>query len=118
MMTSISRKLVSEVEKVKLRKTELRGLIRNNIALLNIMAEELTIYINRLPKNKQNQVSKYIKWFLANLNELARRIEIAFSFEDVDTKGKSKIMTIPSPLDDILPEIKAEDDINICLKVI
>ena len=113
MMTSISRKFVSEVEKVRLRKTELRGLIRNNLALLNIMAEDLTIYISRLPKNKQNQVSMYIKWFLSNLDELARRVETAFSFKDEDTKERSRIVTIPSPPDDIPPEIKAEDGINI-----
>ena len=118
MMTSISKKLVSEAEKIRLRKRDLRGLIRNNLALLNIMTEDLTIYLSRLPKSKQNQVNKYIKWFLANLDELVRRVELSFSIESEDTRENSNIITIPSPPDDIPPEIKAEDDINICLKVI
>ncbi len=57
MMTSISKKLVSEAEKIRLRKRDLRELIRNNLALLNIMTEDLTIYLSRLPKSKQNQVN-------------------------------------------------------------
>jgi len=117
-MTSISKKLVSEAEKIRLRKRDLRGLIRNNLALLNIMTEDLTIYLSRLPKSKQNQVNKYIKWFLANLDELVRRVELSFSIESEDTRENSNIITIPSPPDDIPPEIKAEDDINISLKVI
>jgi len=117
-MTSISKKLVSEAEKIRLRKRDLRGLIRNNLALLNIMTEDLTIYLSRLPKSKQNQVNKYIKWFLANLDELARRVELSFSIESEDTRENSNIITIPSPPDDIPPEVKAEDDINISLKVI
>ena len=118
MMTSISKKLVSETEKIRLRKRDLRGLIRNNLALLNIMTEDLTIYLSRLPKSKQNQVNKYIKWFLANLDELVRRIELSFSIKSEDTRENSNIITIPSPPDDIPPEVKAEDDINISLKVI
>jgi len=118
MMTSISKKLVSEAEKIRLRKRDLRGLIRNNLSLLNIMTEDLTIYLSRLPKSKQNQVNKYIKWFLANLDELVRRIELSFSIESEDTRESSNIITIPSPPDDIPPEVKAEDDINISLKVI
>lgn len=118
MMTSISKKLVSEAEKIRLRKRDLRGLIRNNLSLLNIMTEDLTIYLSRLPKSKQNQVNKYIKWFLANLDELVRRIELSFSTESEDTRESSNIITIPSPPDDIPPEVKAEDDINISLKVI
>ena len=118
MMTSISKKLVSEAEKIRLRKRDLRGLIRNNLALLNIMTEDLTIYLSRLPKSKQNQVNKYIKWFLANLDELVRRVELSFSIESEDTRENSNIITIPSPPDDIPPEVKAEDDINISLKVI
>ena len=118
MMTSISKKLVSEAEKIRLRKRDLRGLIRNNLALLNIMTEDLTIYLSRLPKSKQNQVNKYIKWFLANLDELVRRVELSFSVESEDTRENSNIITIPSPPDDIPPEVKAEDDINISLKVI
>ena len=118
MMTSISKKLVSEAEKIRLRKKDLRGLIRNNLALLNIMTEDLTIYLSRLPKSKQNQVNKYIKWFLANLDELVRRVELSFSVESEDTRENSNIITIPSPPDDIPPEVKAEDDINISLKVI
>ena len=117
-MTSISKKLVSEAEKIRLRKRDLRGLIRNNLALLNIMTEDLTIYLSRLPKSKQNQVNKYIKWFLANLDELVRRVELSFSIESEDTREDSNIITIPSPPDDIPPEVKAEDDINISLKVI
>jgi len=117
-MTSISKKLVSEAEKIRLRKRDLRGLIRNNLALLNIMTEDLTIYLSRLPKSKQNQVNKYIKWFLANLEELVRRVELSFSIESEDTRENSNIITIPSPPDDIPPEVKAEDDINISLKVI
>ena len=117
-MTSISKKLVSEAEKIRLRKRDLRGLIRNNLALLNIMTEDLTIYLSRLPKSKQNQVNKYIKWFLANLDELVRRVELSFSIESEDTRENSNIITIPSPPDDIPPEVKAEDDINISLKVI
>ena len=85
-MTSISKKLVSEAEKIRLRKRDLRGLIRNNLALLNIMTEDLTIYLSRLPKSKQNQVNKYIKWFLANLDELVRRVELSFSIESEDTR--------------------------------
>ena len=118
MMTSISKKLVSEAEKIRLRKRDLRGLIRNNLALLNIMTDDLTIYLSRLPKSKQNQVNKYIKWFLANLDELVRRVELSFSIESEDTRENSNIITIPSPPDDIPPEVKAEDDINISLKVI
>ena len=118
MMTSISKKLVSEAEKIRLRKRDLRELIRNNLALLNIMTEDLTIYLSRLPKSKQNQVNKYIKWFLANLDELVRRVELSFSIESEDTRENSNIITIPSPPDDIPPEVKAEDDINISLKVI
>jgi len=118
MMTSISKKLVSEAEKIRLRKRDLRGLIRNNLSLLNIMTEDLTIYLSRLPKSKQNQVNKYIKWFLANLDELVRRVELSFSIESEDTRENSNIITIPSPPDDIPPEVKAEDDINISLKVI
>ena len=118
MMTSISKKLVSEAEKIRLRKRDLRGLIRNNLALLNIMTEDLTIYLSRLPKSKQNQVNKYIKWFLANLDELVRRVELSFSIESEDTRENSNIITIPSPPDDIPPEVKAEDDINISLKII
>ena len=118
MMTSISKKLVSEAEKIRLRKRDLRGLIRNNLALLNIMTEDLTIYLSRLPKSKQNQVNKYIKWFLANLDELVRRVELSFSIESEDTRENGNIITIPSPPDDIPPEVKAEDDINISLKVI
>ena len=117
-MTSISKNLVSEAEKIRLRKRDLRGLIRNNLALLNIMTEDLTIYLSRLPKSKQNQVNKYIKWFLANLDELVRRVELSFSIESEDTRENSNIITIPSPPDDIPPEVKAEDDINISLKVI
>ena len=117
-MTSVSKKLVSEAEKIRLRKRDLRGLIRNNIALLSIMTEDLTVYLSRLPKSKQNQVNKYIKWFLANLDELARRVELSFSVENEDTKENGNIITIPSQPDDIPPEIKAEDDINISLKVI
>ncbi len=101
MMTSISKKLVSEAEKIRLRKRDLRGLIRNNLALLNIMTEDLTIYLSRLPKSKQNQVNKYIKWFLANLDELVRRVELSFSIESEDTRENSNIITIPSPPDDI-----------------
>jgi len=118
MMTSISKKLVSEAEKIRLRKRDLRGLIRNNLALLNIMTEDLTIYLSRLPKSKQNQVNKYIKWFLANLDELVRRVELSFNVESEDTRENGNIITIPSPPDDIPPEVKAEDDINISLKVI
>jgi hypothetical protein len=118
MMTSISKKLVSEAEKIRLRKKDLRGLIRNNLSLLNIMTEDLTIYLSRLPKSKQSQVNKYIKWFLANLDELVRRVELSFSLESEDTREDSNIITIPSPPDDIPPEVKAEDDINISLKVI
>jgi len=118
MMISISKQLVSEAEKIRLRKRDLRGLIRNNLALLNIMTEDLTIYLSRLPKSKQNQVNKYIKWFLANLDELVRRVELSFSIESEDTRENSNIITIPSPPDDIPPEVKAEDDINISLKVI
>ena len=118
MMTSISKKLVSEAEKIRLRKRDLRGLIRNNLALLNIMTEDLTIYLSRLPKSKQNQVNKYIKWFLANLDELVRRVELSFSIESEDSRENSNIITIPSPPDDIPPEVKAEDDINISLKII
>jgi hypothetical protein len=118
MMTSISKKLVSDIEKVRLRQAELRGLIRNNLSLLNIMTKDLIIYIGRLPKNKADQVTAYIKWFLANANELVRRIEVSFSFESENTTEKSKIITIPSPPDDIPPELKAEDDINSCLKII
>ena len=118
MMTSISKKLVSEAEKIRLRKKDLRGLIRNNLSLLNIMTEDLTIYLSRLPKSKQNQVNKYIKWFLANLDELVRRVELSFSIESEDTRENSNIITIPSPPDDIPPEVKAEDYINISLKVI
>jgi hypothetical protein len=118
MMTSISKKLVSEAEKIRLRKRDLRGLIRNNLALLNIMTEDLTIYLSMLPKSKQNQVNKYIKWFLANLDELARRVELSFSIENEDTRENGNIITIPSPPDDIPPEVKAEDDINISLKII
>ena len=118
MMTSISKKLVSEAEKIRLRKRDSRGLIRNNLALLNIMTEDLTIYLSRLQKSKQNQVNKYIKWFLANLDELVRRVELSFSTESEDTRENSNIITIPSPPDDIPPEVKAEDDINISLKVI
>ncbi len=117
-MTSISKKLVSEAEKIRLRKKDLRGLIRNNLALLSIMTEDLTIYLSRLPKSKQNQVNKYIKWFLANLDELIRRVELSFSIESEDTRENGNIITIPSPPDDIPPEVKAEDDINISLKVI
>ena len=117
-MTSISKKLVSEAEKIRLRKKDLRGLIRNNLSLLNIMTEDLTIYLSRLPKSKQSQVNKYIKWFLANLDELVRRVELSFSLESEDTREDSNIITIPSPPDDIPPEVKAEDDINISLKVI
>ena len=117
-MTSISKKLVSEAEKIRLRKRDLRGLIRNNLALLNIMTEDLTIYLSKLPKSKQNQVNKYIRWFLANLDELVRRVELSFSIESEDTRENSNIITIPSPPDDIPPEVKAEDDINISLKVI
>jgi hypothetical protein len=118
MMTSISKKLVSEAEKIRLRKRDLRGLIRNNLALLNIMTDDLTIYLSRLPKSKQNQVNKYIKWFLANLDELVRRVELSFNVESEDTRENGNIITIPSPPDDIPPEVKAEDDINISLKVI
>jgi len=118
MMTAISKKLVSEAEKIRLRKRDLRGLIRNNLALLNIMTEDLTIYLSRLPKSKQNQVNKYLKWFLTNLDELVRRVELSFSIESEDTRENSNIITIPSPPDDIPPEVKAEDDINISLKVI
>ena len=82
------------------------------------MTEDLTIYLSRLPKSKQNQVNKYIKWFLANLDELVRRVELSFSIESEDTRENSNIITIPSPPDDIPPEVKAEDDINISLKVI
>lgn len=117
-MTSISKKLVSEAEKIRLRKKDLRGLIRNNLALLNIMTEDLIIYLSRLPKSKQNQVNKYIKWFLANLDELVRRVELSFSIESEDTRENSNIITIPSSPDDIPPEVKAEDDINISLKII
>ncbi len=78
----------------------------------------LTIYLSRLPKSKQNQVNKYIKWFLANLDELVRRVELSFSIESEDTRENSNIITIPSPPDDIPPELKAEDDVNICLKII
>jgi hypothetical protein len=118
MMTSISKKLVSEAEKIRLRKRDLRGLIRNNLALLNIMTEDLTINLSRLPKSKQNQVNKNIKWFLANLDELVRRVELSFNVESEDTRENGNIITIPSPPDDIPPEVKAEDDINISLKVI
>jgi len=118
MMTSISRKLVDDIEKIRLRKTELRGLIRNNLSLLNIMTEDLTVYVSRLPRNRSNQVTTHIKWFLINVKELTERIEVSFSFESEDTKEKSKIVTIPSPPDDIPPELKAEDDVNICLKII
>jgi len=118
MMTSISRKLVDDIEKIRLRKAELRGLIRNNLSLLNIMTEDLTVYVNRLPKNRSSQVTTHIKWFLTNVKELTERIEVSFSFESEDTKEKSKIVTIPSPPDDIPPELKAEDDVNICLKII
>jgi hypothetical protein len=118
MMTSVSKKLVGEAEKIRLRKMDLRGLIRNNLALLNIMTEDLTIYISRLPKSKQSQVHKYIKWFLANLDELVRRVELSFSIENEDTRENGNVITIPSPPDDIPPEIKAEDDINISLKII
>ncbi len=118
MMTSISRKLVDDIEKIRLRKTELRGLIRNNLSLLNIMTEDLTVYVSRLPRNRSNQVTTHIKWFLINVKELTERIEVSFSFESEDTKEKSKIVTIPSPPDDIPPEVKAEDDINISLKIV
>jgi hypothetical protein len=118
MMTSISKKLVSEADRIRLRKGDLRGLIRNNLALLRIMTEDLTIYLSRLPKSKQSQVNKYIKWFLANLDKLVRRVELSFSIENEDTRENGNIITIPSPPDDIPPEVKAEDDINISLKII
>ncbi len=91
-MTSISRKLVDDIEKIRLRKTELRGLIRNNLSLLNIMTEDLTVYVSRLPRNRSNQVTTHIKWFLINVKELTERIEVSFSFESEDTKEKRKIV--------------------------
>ncbi len=82
------------------------------------MTEDLTIYLSRLPKSKQSQVKKYVKWFLANLDELVRRVELSFSIEKEDTREDGNIITIPSPPDDIPPEVNAEDDINISLKII
>jgi hypothetical protein len=110
--------ILSEAERIQKKKTKLRGLIRNNLTLLNILTEDLVIYTRRLPQNKQSLIVRDVNWLMTNVKELTERATISFSFDDEDTVEKGKIITIPNTSDNIPPEFKAEDDINMSLKVI
>jgi hypothetical protein len=112
------RTIFSEAERIQKKKTKLRGLIRNNLTLLNVLADDLVIYTNRLPQNKQNLISRDVNWLMTNIKELTERVTVTFSFEDEDTVEKGKIITIPNSPDNIPQELKTEDDINMSLKVI
>ena len=112
------RTIFSEAERIQKKKTKLRGLIRNNLTLLNVLADDLVIYTNRLPQNKQNLITRDVNWLMTNIKELTERVTVSFSFEDEDTVEKGKIITIPNSPDNIPQELKTEDDINMSLKVI
>ena len=43
------------------------------------MTGDLTIYVGRLPANKGTLVRKDVNWFIANVEELGKRIEASFS---------------------------------------
>ncbi len=100
------------------KRANLRGLIRNNSILITVMAGDLTIYVGRIPANKGALVRKDVNWFIANVEELGRRIEASFSRETENTTEKKCIRFRPCPPDNIPPEIKAVDDVNISLKAI
>ncbi len=82
------RTIFSEAERIQKKKTKLRGLIRNNLTLLNVLADDLVIYTNRLPQNKQNLISRDVNWLMTNIKELTERVTVSFSFEDEDTVEK------------------------------
>ncbi len=107
-----------EAQRLIAKRAYLRGLIRNNSTLITVMAGDLTIYVGRLPANKGALVRKDVNWFIANAEELGRRIEASFSRETENTTEKKYIRFRLSPPDNIPPEIKAEDDVNMSLKVI
>jgi hypothetical protein len=52
------RTIFSEAERIQRKKTKLRGLIRNNITLLNILAGDLMTHMYRLTQEKQNSISR------------------------------------------------------------
>ena len=106
-----------KMERIITKRTEARGLIRNNLALLKILSKDLTLYISRLKTGHQDEAIKYVDWWNKNLDEMIRRTEASFESEEEGTKEKGKINTIPNRVDKVPPELKGEDDINACLKV-
>jgi len=107
-----------EAQRIIAKRAYLRGLIRNNSTLITVMTGDLTIYVGRLPANKGALVNRDVNWFIANVEELGKRIQASFSRETENTTEKKYIRFRPSPPDNIPPEIKAEDDINMSLKII
>jgi hypothetical protein len=112
------RTIFSEAERIQRKKTKLRGLIRNNITLLNILAGDLMTHMYRLTQEKQNSISRDVNWLMVHIKELTERVTVSFSFEDEDTTEKGKIITIPSPIDSTVHELGIEDDIGASLKII
>ena len=114
----VQEQLSVEAQRIIAKRAYLRGLIRNNSTLITVMTGDLTIYVGRLPANKGALVSKDVNWFIANVEELGKRIQASFSRETENTTEKKYIRFRPGPPDNIPPEIKAEDDINTSLKII
>ena len=107
-----------ESQRLVAKRAYLRGLIRNNSTLITVMTGDLAFYVGRLPINKGTLVRTDINWFIANIEELNRRVEASFKKETENTTEKKYIRFRPGPPDNIPLEIKAEEDVNISLKLI
>lgn len=112
------RTIFSEAERIQRKKTKLRGLIRNNLTLLNIIAGDLMSHVQGLTQDQQILISRDVNWLMINIKELTERVTVSFSFEEEDTIEKGKIITIPGPIDDTIDELKTEEDIGASLKII
>ena len=75
----VQEQLSIEAQRIIAKRAYLRGLIRNNSTLITVMTGDLTIYVGRLPANKGTLVRKDVNWFIANVEELGKRIEASFS---------------------------------------
>ena len=79
------RTIFSEAERIQRKKTKLRGLIRNNLTLLNIIAGDLMSHVQGLTQDQQSLISRDVNWLMTNIKELTERVTVSFSFEEEDT---------------------------------
>jgi len=93
----VQEQLSIEAQRIIAKRAYLRGLIRNNSTLITVMTGDLTIYVGRLPANKGTLVRKDVNWFIANVEELGKRIEASFSRETENTTEKKYIRFRPGP---------------------